>query len=101
MAAFSGQTLGNKSTNLSHSSGHHRATNGARYVARLTSLDFSTDSRLQGLKDDLISLVREAPTHADPFYDMLLTGPIEASFEELKRQVRNRAADNGVDVGRR
>jgi hypothetical protein len=78
-----------------------RATNRAKYLARLEGLDLSTDTQLQPLKDHLISLSREASTHTDPFYDMLLTGPIEAAFENLKREVRNRAVDHGVDVGNR
>jgi hypothetical protein len=78
-----------------------RATNRAKYRARLEGLSLSGDTHLQRLRNDLVSRTREAPAHGDGSYDMLLTGAIESSFEDLKQRVRNRAQEYDVDVAPR
>lgn len=75
------------------------ATSRSKYLSRLEALDATVEPSIEVLRGRLIQLSRSAPPHDDPFYDMVLTSEIEFTFDELKRQVREKALEQGVDVG--
>lgn len=74
-----------------------QATNRAKYIARLESLDLSGDSSAKALRDRLLSEARDAPAYADggPTYDMVVTPALDADFGELRRQVRRHLIEVG------
>ena len=75
-----------------------RATNRSKYVARLQSLDLTDDAALQALRDRLVSSARNASSYDGGLHDMVVTDTIDSDSDELRRQVRRKALEHGVNA---
>ena len=77
------------------------ATNRAKYIARLQSLDLADDAALQALRERLVASARNAPSYDGGLYDMVVTDAIDADFDELRRQVRKKVFEHEATTNER
>ena len=75
-------------------------TNREEFLAMLGALDLSPVPELVGKREQLITLILTTESHpkGDPYYNLRYTPEIRQLEDELKRRIRDRAIDSGVDV---
>jgi hypothetical protein len=74
-------------------------TNRERFLATLDALDLSGDPSLVQKRKRLVDLIHQSRTNPnDPTYDVQYTSEMALLEDELRRDIRNRAVESGVDV---
>jgi hypothetical protein len=77
-------------------------TNREEFLEMLNALDVSSEPGIEGKRLELIALIHQAEANptGDSYYNVRYTPEIRALEDDIKRAIRNKAVEHGVDVQR-
>ena len=75
-------------------------TNREQFLAMVEGLELSQDAELEKLKAQLLRLIHSGAPHpgAEPYYNLQYTPEIRDTENRLKRGIRNKAIETGMEV---